>query len=173
MGYAFSRRINWRGQRRLRLAPPAQQLALLRDLIDHVARTIRALHLRQLSHRDLKAANILVRRHDAPADAQSAYSQDIQNLLYMPESSVWLIDLVGVERFAKLSRSRRVQNLSRLNASFHGKPSITRTDRLRFLLTYLNCGLFGRCDWKNWWKQVDQATLRKVERNQRRKKPLL
>jgi tRNA A-37 threonylcarbamoyl transferase component Bud32 len=153
--------------------PLERRLRLLRELIDRVARTIRALHQRQLSHRDLKAANILARRWDAPPDEPSAYSQDIQNLLYMPESSVWLIDLVGVECFTELSRGRRIQNLSRLNASFFGNAKVTRTDRLRFLLTYLNCGAFGRCDWKKWWKQVDRATVRKVERNQRHGKPLL
>jgi tRNA A-37 threonylcarbamoyl transferase component Bud32 len=153
--------------------PIARRLALLRPLIERVARTIRALHQRQLSHRDLKAANILVRRWDAPPAEPSAYSQDIQNLLYMPESAVWLIDLVGVDRFTELSRGRRVQNLTRLNASFHGSAHITRTDRLRFLLMYLSCGAFGRCDWKSWWKKIDQATAKKVERNQRRGKPLL
>jgi tRNA A-37 threonylcarbamoyl transferase component Bud32 len=153
-------------------APTPRRLGLLRRLIDQVARTIRALHQRQLSHRDLKAANILARRWDAPPQEPSAYSQDIQNLLYMPESSVWLIDLVGVERFTELSRGRRVQNLSRLNASFFGSSKVTRTDRLRFLLTYLNSGAFGRCDWKSWWKQIDRATLKKVERNVRRGKPL-
>jgi serine/threonine protein kinase len=146
---------------------------LLRALIERVARTIRSLHQRQLSHRDLKAANVLVRRWDAPADEPSAYSQDIQNLLYMPESAIWLIDLVGVENFAELSMGRKVQNLSRLNASFHGHADITRTDRLRFLLTYLHCGALGRCDWKSWWKQVGRATEKKVRRNQRRGKPLL
>jgi tRNA A-37 threonylcarbamoyl transferase component Bud32 len=153
--------------------PTPRRLGLLRQLIERVARTIRALHQRELSHRDLKAANILARRWDAPPEEPSAYSQDIQNLLYMPESSVWLIDLVGVERFTQLTRSRKVQNLSRLNASFHGSDKVTRTDRLRFLLTYLNCGAFGRCDWKSWWKQIEQATLKKVQRNKRRGKPLL
>lgn len=154
-------------------ASSRDRLKLLRQLIDRVARTIRALHQRQLSHRDLKAANILVRRHDAPPGMQSAYSQDIQNLLYMPESSVWLIDLVGVESFDELAPARRVQNLSRLNASFHENPKITRTDRLRFLLTYLTCGAFGRCDWKTWWRQVERATWKKIQRNLRRGKPLL
>jgi tRNA A-37 threonylcarbamoyl transferase component Bud32 len=153
--------------------PAPHRLKLLRQLVERVARTIRALHQRQLSHRDLKAANILVRRWDAPPTEPSAYSQDIQNLLYMPESSVWLIDLVGVDRFKELSRSRRIQNLSRLNASFHTSEKVTRTERLRFLLTYLNCGAFGRCDWKSWWKQIDQATAKKIQRNKRRGKPLL
>ena len=134
--------------------------------------TIFALHQRNLSHRDLKAANILVRRWDAPAGVPSAYSQDVHNLLFMPESAVWLIDLVGVERFMELPHSRKIQNLSRLNASFHDSGEVTRTDRLRFLLTYLNCGAFGRCDWKRWWKKIERATLKKVQRNRRRGKTL-
>lgn len=152
--------------------PACDRQRHLRNLIERVARTIRSLHQRQLSHRDLKAANILVRRHDAPPGESSAYSQDIQNLLYMPESSVWLIDLVGVESFQELPFARRVQNLARLNASFFGHGEITRGDRLRFLLRYLNCGAFGRCDWKHWWREVGRATLLKVERNRRSGRPL-
>ncbi|MBI1831538.1 MAG: phosphotransferase, partial [Planctomycetes bacterium] len=157
---------------RLEAAPTAARVRLVRRLIERVARTIRSLHQREMSHRDLKAANILVRRWDAPDDEPSAYSQDIQNLLYMPESAVWLIDLVGVEVFAELPRSRKVQNLARLNASFFESDKITRTDRLRFLLAYLHCGAFGRCDWKSWWKEIDWATLKKVDRNKRSGKPL-
>jgi hypothetical protein len=72
----------------------------------------------------------------------------------------------------RMARSRKVQNLTRLNASFIASKAITRTDRLRFLFTYLNLGAFGRGDWKNWWKAVDRATEKKVRRNQRRRKPL-
>jgi hypothetical protein len=154
-------------------APPLEQCRLLHTMIDRVARTIRALHQRQLSHRDLKAANILMRRWDAPPEQPSAYAQDIENLLYMPESAVWLIDLVGVEVFTKLSRARRVQNLARLNASFHDRPALTRTGRLRFLLTYLQCGALGRCDWKSWWTEIERATSKKIDRNRRLGKPLL
>src|SRR5262249_38064758 len=42
--------------------PSLQRQHLLRRSIDQVARLVRDLHLRNLSHRDLKAANILVRR---------------------------------------------------------------------------------------------------------------
>src|SRR5205085_998135 len=113
---------------------PAQRLPLLRQQIAEVARTIRALHSRRLSHRDLKAANILVRRWDAPPPApDQVHPSIVRNLLHVPEGTVWLIDLVGVELFRRLKRRRKVQNLARLNASFHANSLVTRTDRLRFL----------------------------------------
>jgi hypothetical protein len=90
----------------------------------------------------------------------------------MPEASVWLIELVGVELFKSLPRTRKVQNLGRLNASFHGRTYLTRTDRLRFLRTYLNWGLIGQGNWKTWWKQIEQATADKIALNLRRGRPL-
>jgi hypothetical protein len=42
---------------------------------------------------------------------------------------------------------------------------LTRTDRLRFLRTYLQFHLVGRAGWKRWWRAVDAATRIKVERN--------
>jgi hypothetical protein len=90
----------------------------------------------------------------------------------MPEGHVWLIDLVGVELCRKLRRTRRVQNLARLNASFYTHPLLTRTDRLRFLRTYLNWGVHGRGNWKAWWHRVARATRNKVERNRRLGRPL-
>src|SRR5262249_26620518 len=121
----------------------------LRERIAQVARLIVALHLRQLSHRDLKAGNILVGCQ-----------------------AMWLIDLVGVREYRRLSRARRVQNLARLHASFYQHPSLTRTDKLRFLRTYLQWGLFGRFGWKQWWSEIDGATRAKVLRNARNGRPL-
>jgi tRNA A-37 threonylcarbamoyl transferase component Bud32 len=175
-GYLLTEKIEHAAElhqylRSLDALPGPEKLRLVREQIVQVARTIRALHLRRLSHRDLKAANILVRRWDAPPRAEpiptSAY-----NLLHMPEGTVWLIDLVGVELFRKLRRKRRVQNLARLNASFHFNPLLTRTDRLRFLRVYLNWGVHGRGNWKAWWRTVAQATQDKVLRNRRRGRPL-
>jgi tRNA A-37 threonylcarbamoyl transferase component Bud32 len=150
--------------------PPAQRMAMVRRLIVNVACTIRALHQRQLSHRDLKAANILVRRLDVPPPGPSP--TEPVGLLHEPETSVWLIDLVGVELFRKLPHRRKIQNLARLNASFHGRTSLSRTDRLRFLRTYLFDGLRGSGNWKDWWRQINRATERKVVRNQRHNRPL-
>jgi hypothetical protein len=80
---------------------------------------------------------------------------------------VWLIDLVGVRRHDVLERARRVQNLARLNVSFIVTESLTRADRLRFLRDYIGFGLFGRESWKRWWKEIEEATWAKVERNRK------
>jgi hypothetical protein len=60
-----------------------------------------------------------------------------------------------------------VQNLARLHASFHKDPLLTRTDKLRFLRTYLQWGLFGRHRWKRWWREIEAATQAKIARNRR------
>jgi tRNA A-37 threonylcarbamoyl transferase component Bud32 len=138
--------------------PAAERRALLRRLIDQVARLIITLHQRRLSHRDLKAANLLV--HSVSTSASGG------------EVRVCFIDLVGVRRPLKLRRQRRVQNLARLNASFIDHAGLTRSDRLRFLRVYLRWGLRGRIGWKRWWRQIEEATANKVRRNLRNGRPL-
>jgi tRNA A-37 threonylcarbamoyl transferase component Bud32 len=124
-----------------------------RELTDRLGRLVRELHRRRLSHRDLKAANVLITAPDA--DPQPC-----------------LIDLVGVAAPCRLSRRRRVQNLARLAASFHGRPGVGRTDLLRFLRAYQAWNLHGGGDWKGWWREVERATRGKVARNARRGRPL-
>lgn len=121
----------------------------LRLLIDQLARLIGTLHHRHLSHRDLKASNVLV-----------------------SNQQLTLIDLVGVVRHRKLRRSRRIQNLARLNVSSAACAGLTRTDKLRFLRVYLRWGLRGRHSWKHWWRAIAQATAAKIERNRRYGRPL-
>lgn len=126
-----------------------QRRRILRQRIEQVARLVCELHRRQVSHRDLKAGNLLVN----------------------PEG-VWLIDLVGMAPYRRLSRQRRVQNLARLHASFHCNPALSRTDKLRFLRSYLQWGLLGREGWKRWWHEVSAATQNKVRQNARNGRPL-
>src|SRR5439155_2986443 len=127
----------------------AERQRRLRRGIEQVARVVSELHRRQLSHRDLKAGNVLI----------------------SPEA-VWLIDLVGVAPYRKLSRQRRVQNLARLHASFHQNSIVTRSDKLRFLRVYLRWGLLGREGWKHWWREVCGATQVKIRQNARNGRPL-
>jgi tRNA A-37 threonylcarbamoyl transferase component Bud32 len=135
--------------------PAAECRTRLRRLIDQIAHLLATLHQRRLSHRDLKAANLLVSTANGESDV-----------------SLHFIDLVGVRRLRKLRRARRVQNLARLNASFLNHPSLTRNDRLRFLRVYLRWGLRGRSGWKRWWRQIAEATADKVQRNLHKGRPL-
>jgi serine/threonine protein kinase len=134
--------------------PAALCRTRLRCLIDQIAHLVATLHQRRLSHRDLKAANVLV---------GDGATQDVR---------LYLIDLVGVRRLRKLHRVRRVQNLARLNASFLHHPGLTRSDRLRFLRVYLRWGVRGPSGWKRWWQQIAAATADKVRRNLRKGRPL-
>jgi tRNA A-37 threonylcarbamoyl transferase component Bud32 len=127
-------------------ATPAEK----RALADRLARWIRLMHDRGVSHRDLKAANILV----------------------TPDGECQFIDLVGVRTRSTVPRAVRIRDLTRLNASFIESPHVTRADRLRFLRAYLVWALAGRGNWKDWWRAVDQRTREKVLRNARRNRPL-
>jgi len=133
----------------LKGTPPAAARPRLRSTIDQVARLARELHRRRISYRDFKAVNILV-------------AQDM----------VWLIDLVGIAPCRWLSHARRVQNLARLNASFARSPHLTRSDKLRFLRVYMEWGINGRLGWKEWWREIDKATQKKINRNNRSGRPL-
>jgi tRNA A-37 threonylcarbamoyl transferase component Bud32 len=131
-----------------RMLPRSRQAAI-RNEIEAIACLVREFHRRQLSHRDLKASNIL------RADQQ-----------------FWLIDMVGVRIYRRLPMQRRVQNLARLHASFCRDHLVSRADKLRFLRIYLQWGLLGQIGWKEWWQAIDEATQAKVLRNQRSGRPL-
>lgn len=127
----------------------AQPAAKAHALLARTARWIRALHDRGVSHRDLKAANILL-SHDGPT----------------------LIDLVGVRIGRSVPFRLRCRELARLNASFLGSPHVSRTVRLRFLHTYLAAGPRLGNEWKLWWKAILQATEAKVLKNRKAGRPL-
>jgi len=121
-----------------------------RDICDRLARLVRTMHERGVSHRDLKAANILVG----------------------PGGELQLIDLVGVRLQRSISRRTRVRDIMRLNASFLESKNVTRTERLRFLRTYLSWSLRGKGDWQKWWIEIDRATQAKVRKNLAKNRPL-
>lgn len=124
---------------------------LLRVWAERLARVVRTMHDRGVSHRDLKAPNVMLQ--GAAVDPASA--------------TPVLIDLVGVRANADaIPVKRRAKELARLNASFLAMPHVTRTERLRFLLAYLRTGE-RRADWKSWWGLVSRATAVKVAKNRR------
>jgi hypothetical protein len=155
---------------RMKSLPPDERKRQIRPVLEQVARLIRGLHVRRLSHRDLKASNLLVTK-ETDAALQSASAEPLDHWP-LTNSRIWFIDLVGVRRHWRLGRGRRVQNLGRLNASFLGHPALTNADRLRFLLIYLESGLRGGSDWKGWWRAIAVATRAKIARNRRTGRPL-
>lgn len=124
---------------------------VLRLWAERLARVVRAMHDRGVSHRDLKAPNVMLQ--GAATDPAGA--------------TPVLIDLVGVRASADAVPMKRcAKELARLNASFLAMPHVTRTERLRFLLAYL-CAGERRADWKSWFKLVSTATMAKVAKNAR------
>ena len=119
-------------------------------ILDRVARLIRTMHDRGVSHRDLKASNLLLERGTDPT----------------------LIDLVGVRAGQPVPFRQRAKELARLNASFLAQPLITRRHRLRFLRSYLAAGPALGATWKDWWKAIARATAAKVAKNRRTGRPL-
>ena len=121
------------------------------ELAGRLGRLVRLMHHRQVSHRDLKAPNIL---------------------LAGPGSDPVVIDLVGVVAGRPVTTGQRARDLARLNASFLTSTTVSRGDRLRFLRAYLDWGMHGRGDWKTWWKAVDRATRAKQAKNARSGRPI-
>lgn len=136
--------------------PGIERRQIRRNWSDRLARMIRTMHDRAVSHRDLKAANILLER-----------------AAVNPEAAVpVLIDLVGVRIGRPVSFRQRCRELARINASFLNSPLITRGERLRFLRAYLAAGERPAAGWKEWWKEISRATLAKIAKNRRTGRPL-
>ena len=90
------------------------------------------LHNLALSHRDLKASNVLIDLQGQPC----------------------LIDLDGVRRVWFGHRSRAVADLARLARDVVGGPCVTLKLLIRFLRAY--CQDRGVEDWRAWWRQIEQ-----------------
>lgn len=136
--------------------PPAEHRAIIRRWVEDLGRLVRRMHDREVSHRDLKAPNVLM----AGAALDPATAAPV------------LVDLVGVVPGVAVTPRTRVRDLARLNASFMYSTAVTRADRLRFLRAYLGWGLHGKGDWKSWWTVVGAATRKKVAKNARSGRPL-
>ena len=115
-----------------------------RRLAETLGRLLRDVHDRGVSHRDLKAPNILV-----------AGGEPV------------LIDLVGVRVGLNIQDAERIRNLARLNASFAGSALVTWADRLRFLRAYSSWSPRPPGDWKAFWRAIAAETLAKIEKNRR------
>ncbi|MFO0876709.1 MAG: lipopolysaccharide kinase InaA family protein [Gemmataceae bacterium] len=146
--------------------PLDERNARLWGVMDELARLLRQMHDWQMSHRDLKAANILV----SPAGWVMSVRglRDVEPCRLAPRDRIWFVDLVGVSHRRSMPRLRRLRDLARLHLSFLDHLGLTRTDRLRFLRTYMMWGLRGKSGWKECWREIHRLANDKAERNRAR-----
>ncbi len=106
-----------------------------RDLIDDLARYLARMHAHQVANRDLNGDKLIVSRKGSKRPV------------------FFMVDFDGVD-IGPVSWRTRVKNLTRLEREFCGSAATTRTDRLRFLRTYLG-PRFGD-QWKKFWRGVSR-----------------
>jgi len=137
-------------------ASHAERRRIIEGVVDETARLLRMLHDRQVTHRDLKASNVLAEPTEDPA-----------------RPKLWLIDLDGVTTWKKVPERHRAQNLARINVSFFRFDWLTLADRMRFLRTYMGRDFFDRRKRKRLWRAVHADTTAKIARNLRRGRTIL
>ncbi len=117
----------------------SRQMRLVRLCAEAVGRQVSRLHTAGVSHRDLTGSNILIVESGQGVEA-------------------YLIDLEGARMRRGLRRAVRVKNLARLELSIERQhPVVSRTDRLRFLKTYLGGTLSRTTEWKQLWREIARA----------------
>jgi tRNA A-37 threonylcarbamoyl transferase component Bud32 len=98
-----------------------------------IGRLLGRMHAWNVSHRDLKANNILVVERDGAIEP-------------------WLVDLDGVRILRHLSFDRRARDLARLAASLRRYTWFPSTALLRFLRAYLRTLGHGQHEWRSLWR---------------------
>lgn len=128
--------------------------AVKNRLIAALVRLLRLFHARGFAHRDLKAPNLLI-TWAAPYDEQPRLT---------------FIDMEGIRHVKRPTQPQESRALARLCVSLLSSPGCTRTDRLRFLQSYLTAPGRTSRDWKSHWRamaaQID-AKLRQKDRRRR------
>lgn len=102
------------------------------------------MHAAGVSHRDLKAGNLLVTESGGAATPS-------------------IIDLDGAALSRRVSFRRRVKNLSRLAESADALGCATLSDRLRFLKAWIEASTEATA-WKKTWKRIAKLTARRHAR---------
>jgi tRNA A-37 threonylcarbamoyl transferase component Bud32 len=135
---------------------PCERQARIRPLIVRLASVVRAMHDRNISHRDMKASNFLVAPGQSTSDGPDVY----------------LIDLAGVLIWRNMPQERRLQNLSRMLVSLQSSAAFTRTDFLRFLFAYQPGIRRMPQRWKETWRYLGLKAAEKITRNQQLDRPV-
>ncbi len=123
--------------------------AIVKAIVEMLGQMVR----HGLTHRDLKASNILLDKWDG-ADGPA---------------NVWLVDLDGLGRRRFAYGMRRWESVMRLAASLLGYTAVTRSDYCRFLQAYLTQMGSPRTDWKLHFRKLSRQARAYTQRAGRRK----
>ena len=115
-----------------------------------LGRLLGRMHACRISHRDLKASNVLLQETETGAAAR-------------------IIDLDGAAVRWRVSRGRRARDLARLALDLERFPIVDRAQRLRFLKAYLAAG-GARWNWKSAWRRLERATVALKARKRKRER---
>ena len=137
----------------LALLAGAERHRVTAQLIETMVALHRLFHDRGFRHRDFKAQNILI-SWEPPFDQRPQLT---------------LIDMDGIRFVGTVSQRERERALIRLAASVVGNPGWTRTDHLRFLRRYLTGFGASDCDWKAWWRLIEDEVVDKLAAKEARR----
>jgi len=139
--------------------PAAERLRLAARCAESLGRLVGRLHAGGISHRDLKAANLLVVPPRDGADASSL--------------KTYLIDIDGMRVRRRLRSGRRAANLARLATGLEAHPWLTPSISCRFLRAYASAFPPGTIAWRPLWRAVQRRTRRLIRRMRRRGESVL
>jgi tRNA A-37 threonylcarbamoyl transferase component Bud32 len=129
--------------------PSHQSRQRLHDAAEKLGELLGKMHSHRVSHRDLKAGNLLLINKPSSVEA-------------------YVIDLDGVRRHAWLPTSRRLRDLSRLVLAMESHEMLTHSARLRFLLSYMRAFGEAKGSWKSHWRQLARLSQRRRMRKHKR-----
>lgn len=78
------------------------------------------------------------------------------------------MDTGWVRSIGRISHRRRIKNLERINRFFLDTRVVSRTDRMRFLKTYLGGNAADRFILKKYWREIEERTILKLKKSIRR-----
>ncbi|MHC4406098.1 MAG: lipopolysaccharide kinase InaA family protein [Planctomycetota bacterium] len=139
---------------RLAGLPHGSRLRRAARCADTLGRLIGRMHAWQITHGDLKAANLLLVEQEAGIEP-------------------YLIDVDGIHVARRLAFRHRVADLARLATSMEAHPWVSSTVLLRFFRAYVGQLPPDAADWKRLWRAVGRRSGRMIARKRRRGESVL